>query len=147
MNKKQGISLKQIDYTGKLNEHQEYLSILKRLEKSCIYIEYVLVNEDDTRLIERFSSLMISMNEKNKWWGTKSSGKSKVYRFKASKALFDYLKQFETFCRYSVSRYGDYAQETDFGINDIAFFDHEAIPLLFTTTHEGYIIIREDVLR
>ena len=130
MNKKQGISLKQIDYTGKLNEHQEYLSILKRLEKSCIYIEYVLVNEDDTRLIERFSSLMIS-----------------VYRFKASKALFDYLKQFETFCQYSVSRYGDYAQETDFGINDIAFFDHEAKPLLYTTTHEGYIIIREDILR
>ncbi len=68
MNKKQGISLKQIDYTGKLNEHQEYLSILKRLEKSCIYIEYVLVNEDDTRLIERFSSIIKSINEKKKWW-------------------------------------------------------------------------------
>lgn len=30
--------------------------------------------------------------------------------------------------------------------DDIAFFDDKEIPLLFITTHEGYITIREDLV-
>lgn len=139
--------MKLIDYTGKLNDYKEYLQVIKQLENKCKYIEYVLVDEDETKFIEYFESLIISLKLKNKWWGTKSSQKSKVYKIKSSKEIFKYLKQFDTFCKYIVSNNGDIVENTEFGINDIAFFDDKDIPLLFTTTHEGYITIRDDLLR
>lgn len=139
--------MKLVDYTGKLNSHNEYLQVIKLLENKCKYIEYVLVDENDKEFIERFENLIISEKLKNKWWGTKSSGKSKVYRLKASKEIFNYLSRFETFCKLVFSDKGDIAEETDFGINDIAFFDDNEIPLLFTTTHEGYIEVREDLVK
>lgn len=137
--------MKLIDYTGKINSHGEYAETLKQLEKKSKYIEYVLVNESDTRFIEKFNHLITAMTSKNRWWGTKSSGRSNVYKIKSSKEIFKYLGKFETFCKYTVSIGGDIAEDTDFGINDIAFFDDKEMPLLFTTTHEGYIMIREDL--
>ena len=134
------------DYTGKLNDHKDYTEILKRLKNKTKNIEYVLVNDDDTEFTDKFSDHIISVQQKNKWWGTKSSHKYKVCRLKASLEMFDYLKKFETFCKYTVSYNGDVAERTDFGINDIAFFDDNEIPLLFTTTHEGYISVRDDFL-
>lgn len=139
--------MKLIDYTGQLNNHNEYLKVIKQLEKKCKNIEYVLVNEDETELIEKFKNFIISSTSKNKWWGTKSSKKSKIYIIKFSKEIFNYLKRFETFCKYIILNDGDIVEETEFGINDIAFFDDKEIPLLFTTTHEGYITIRDDLLK
>ncbi len=139
--------MKLLDYTGKLNSHSEYLKIIKQLENKCTYIEYVLINEEETKFIEKFESLIMSLELKNKWWGTKSSQKSKIYKIKSSSDIFKYLKQFKTFCKYMVSNNGDIVEETDFGINDIAFFDDKDMPLLFTTTHEGYIVIRDDLFR
>ena len=133
------------DYSGKLNSHADYLNILKLLKRKSKYIEYVLVDEDDTRIIDKFKDLIVSVQLKNKWWGTKSSKKSKVYKLTASKELFQYLQKFETFCKYTVSDKGDIAESTDFGFNDIAFFDDKDLPLLFTTTHEGYIAVRNDL--
>ncbi len=133
------------DYTGKLNSHEDYLNILKHLKQKSKYIEYVLVDEDDTRIVDKFKDLVVSVQPKNKWWGTKSSKKSKVYKLTASKELFQYLQRFETFCKYEVTDMGDVAENTDFGFNDIAFFDEKDLPLLFTTTHEGYIYIRSDL--
>lgn len=60
--------------------------------------------------------------------------------------MFEYLSQFEAFCKYILGDKGDVVEDTNFGINDIAFFDDKEIPLLFTTTHEGYITIREDLV-
>lgn len=134
------------DYTGKLNDHKEYLRILKLLENKCKYIEYVLVDDYDTRMIEAFKDDVISMKLKNHWWGTKSSAKNQIYKLKSSPQIFKYLKQFETFCKYIISDTGDVSEDTDFGMNDIAFFDDNKMPLLFTTTHEGYITIRKDLL-
>lgn len=139
--------LKLTDYTGKLNEHGEYLSVLGQLEKKCRYIEYVLVDEEDTRFTDKFEGLIISAEWKNKWWGTKTGGKNKVLRIKAAKEIFRYLRQLDTFCKYNMSDNGDTAEETDFGINDIAFFDDNELPLLFTTTHEGYVTIRNDLVK
>lgn len=139
--------MKLVDYTGKLNDHNEYLQIIKQLENKCKYIEYVLVNENEMKFIDNFESLIISLELKNKWWGTKSSKKTKIYKIKSSNEVFKYLKQFETFCKYTISNNGDIVEDTDFGINDIAFFDDKEIPLLFTTTHEGYITIRDDLFR
>ncbi len=137
--------MKLLDYTGKLNNHNDYLQVINRLENKCKYIDYVLVDEDDMEFIKRFENFIISLDLKNKWWGTKSSGKNRVYKVKASSDIFKYLKKFETFCKYTISNNGDIAEETEFGINDIAFFDDEELPLLFTTTHEGYIMIRDDL--
>lgn len=134
------------DYSGKVNRHEDYLELLNQLEKKCIYIEYVSVDDDDTRLTEQFKRSVIAVRPKNKWWGTKSSRRRNVYKIKASRELFQYLRRFETFCKYTVSDMGDLAQTTDFGINDIAFFDERDLPLLFTTTHEGYITVRKDLL-
>ena len=136
-----------VDHTGKLNSHEEYLKIIRLLEQKSEYIEYVLVDENDTRFIDKFNDLIVSVQSENRWWGTKSEQKSKVYKIKASKELFKYLRKFETFCKYTVSNYEDIVENSDFGINDIAFFDHEALPLLFTTTHEGYVTIRNDLLQ
>ena len=138
--------MKLVDHSGKLNSHADYLKMIKVLEQKSEYIEYVLVDADDTRFIDKFKDLVVSVQHKNEWWGTKSSKKSSVYKIKASKEIFQYLQKFETFCKYTVSNNGDIAESSDFGINDIAFYDLEALPLLFTTTHEGYITIRNDLL-
>lgn len=138
--------MKLVDYTGKLNSHADYLKMIKLLEKKSEYIEYVLVDEDDTRIIDKFKDSVVSIQPKNKWWGTKSSKKSKVCKIKASKELFQYLQKLETFCKYTVSNNGDIVENSDFGINDIAFYDRDELPLLFTTTHEGYITVRNDIL-
>ncbi len=97
------------------------MQVIKHLENKCKYIEYVLVDEDEKEFVEQFKSLIISVKFKNKWWGTKSSGRSKIYKLKASKEVFKYLSQFETFCKYTFSDKGDIAEDTNFGINDIAF--------------------------
>lgn len=129
-----------------LNSHAEYLKIIGLLERKSEYIEYVLVDEDDTRLVDKFSDYVISLRQKNEWWGTKSAQKAKVYKIKASKELFQYLRKFDTFCKFTTTISGDIAKITNFGINDIAFFDNHELPLLFTTTHEGYVSIRDDLL-
>lgn len=139
--------MKLINYTGKLNNHNEYLQVIRQLENKCRYIEYVLVDEEDKKFIEKFESLIISKERKNKWWGTKAHEENQVYKIKATKEIFNYLKKFETFCKYIISNSGDISEDTDFGINDIAFFDDKDLPLLFTTTHEGYITIRDDLFK
>lgn len=64
-----------VDYTGKLNSHNEYLQIINQLENKCKYIEYVLVNQDEIKFVEKFENLIVSLEQKNKWWGTESSKK------------------------------------------------------------------------
>ena len=77
----------------------------------------------------------------------KRSQQSTIFKIRVSKELFQYLYTFETFCKYTISDYEDVVENTDFGINDIAFFDNKELTLLFTTTREGYITIRNDLLR
>ena len=71
--------------------------------------------------------------------------------------MFEYLKFFETFCKFFygnityaedkiVDIEGASIQYTDFGIDDIAFYDDNEIPLLSTVTHECIIEVREDLL-
>lgn len=135
-----------VDYTGKFNSYNEYLQVIEQLENKCKYIEYVLIDENDTKFIEKFENFIVSLKLKNKWWGTKSSQKNKVYKIKTSNEIFKHLKKFETFCKYIISNNSDdIVETTDFGINDIAFFDDKELPLLFTTTHEGCITIRDDL--
>ena len=43
-------------------------------------------------------------------------------------------------------RVGDYSELTNFGFDDIAFYDNKENILLFTTTHEGYVSVRRDLI-
>ena len=129
-----------------LTEHSAYESMLNALEKVTKQIEYVLVDDDDTRLPDKFSADVIFKKQVKKWWGTVTSQTCTLYRLYATPALFKYLKRFETFCRLVPTDLDDCPEQTDFGINDIAFFDGKAEPILFTVTHEGYIECRNDFL-
>ena len=50
------------------------------------------------------------------------------------------FKDNRAFCKYIYTAFEDEA-------NDIAFLDDEDLPLLYTTTHEGIIMIRDDLLK
>ena len=84
---------------------------------------------------------------------TETEAKNKLIKVKSSNGLFEYLKQFETFCKYyeygttpkSFLR-GDYSEITDFGYDDIAFYNKNDEILLCTTTHEGYISISDTIV-
>ena len=93
-----------IDYTGKLNCHENYLKILNILEKKTSYIEIVLIDKKRTNeLVNKFKDKIISTELVSKWWGTETRGKNKLFKIMATKELFDYLSDFETFCKYYIS--------------------------------------------
>jgi hypothetical protein len=144
-----------IDYTGKLNKHAKYIKVLDILEQKTKYIEVVLIDEKKTNyLVEKFNKDIVSIKTVSEWWGTKTSAKNKLIRIKSSSDLFNYLKQFETFCKYyeygsnpkSFLRGDDYSESTDFGYDDIAFYNEKNEILLCTTTHEGYISISDELI-
>lgn len=138
-----------IDYTGKLNKHEDYIKILNKLELKTKYIKIVFVDGKHD-LVNKFKNDIIESDKVSQWWGTVTSKKHNLYKINASKELFIYLRKFETFTKHhkygsdikSLS-YGDYSEVTDFGIDDIAFYDDKDNCLLCTTTHEGYIMIDE----
>ena len=127
-----------------LNEYSEYIRILNYLEKAAKHIEYVLIDEDDTCLIDAVQADIYAQKDTNEWWGTQTSRRACLYRIKASPKLFSLLKKFSTFCVIKSGNRGIQTETTDFGINDIAFFDDKSEPILFTTTHEGIIELRND---
>ena len=138
--------MKYKDLSGKINDSIKYNKILDLIEDRCNYIEIVLIsNRKNNELAELFKKDIILKENVSKWWGTESTGKHILYRIKSSKELFAKLRQYETLCKYYESDNGDYSKTTSFGQDDIAFFDDKEEPLLFTTTHEGYIYLREDI--
>ncbi len=137
-----------IDYTGQLNNHEDYVQIIKRMENKCDYIEIVILDERSSNaMVDSLKDDIISKKFVSKWWQTETTVKNKLFKIKASKKLFDYLYNLNTFCIYSISDDNkEYFELTDFGYDDIAFFDNNDSILLCTTTHEGYISIREDLI-
>ena len=143
--------MKLIDYTGKLNLHNDYVNILTTLQQICTHIEIVVLDQrDSNELVDRLKSDIIYTKKVSKWWGTEMlGGKNNLYGIKASDKLFNLLKKYETFCKSAtLDDKGEFWSElTTFGYDDIAFYDDSATPLLYTTTHEGYITIREDLIK
>lgn len=137
-----------IDYSGKLNNHIDYLNMLKLLDKKCNYIEIVLIDGKETNdLVNQFQSDILNISKVNSWCGNMTNGYNKKIKINYSNELFKYLKTKETFCKFAtLPEKGDVVNFTDFGLDDIAFFDESTFPLLFTTTHEGYIYVRDDIL-
>lgn len=143
-----------IDYTGKLNNHEEYINVLDEIEIKCKYIEVVVINgRKSNELIDKFKDDILNIKKVSKWWGTQTRGSNYLYRINSSKEIFEYLRNFETFCKYyeygsnnESLRRGDYSEITDFGLDDIAFYDNNNDCLLCTTTHEGYIAANKKIL-
>ena len=133
-----------------LTDHRQFLSLLAALEKETAVIEIVQVNgeDEDTPLIKAAMPFLIKKEIVNKWHGTKRGGKgAPKLTFRADKAVFAHLRKYEHFFGNSRDEYGcDTVIETDFGQDDIAFLDNNGEPLFFTTTHEGYAVIAEEVL-
>lgn len=138
-----------IDYTGKLNDHEQYINVLNALERKAKYIEIVLIDEKETNeLVDKFKKDIVLVKRVSEWWGTITEAKNKLIRIKVTSELFEYLRTFETFCKYHISKTrGDYSEVTDFGYDDIAFYDENNNMLLCTTTHEGYITIKKDSVK
>jgi len=143
-----------VDYTGKLNNHETYINVLNKLEQKCKYIEIVVIDgRKSNELVDKFSEDILSITKVSKWWGTETRRTNYLYRINYSKELFEYMRQFETFCKYheygsnkESLRRGDYSETTNFGIDDIAFYDKDGNYLLYTTTHEGYISINKQLI-
>ena len=143
-----------IDYTGKLNNHEEYINVLDKIEIKCKYIEVVVIDgRKSNELIDKFKDDILNIKKVSKWWGTQTRGSNYLYRINSSKEIFEYLRNFETFCKYyeygsnnESLRRGDYSEITDFGLDDIAFYDNNNDCLLCTTTHEGYIAANKKIL-
>ena len=138
-----------IDYTGKLNDHKEYINVLNKVELKCKYIEIVIIDgRKSNELVDKFSSDIIEVKKVSKWWGTETKSVNNLYRIKATKEFFTYLTKYETFCKYHESfTRGDYAEITDFGYDDIAFYDENNNYILLTTTHEGNIAINDEIIQ
>ena len=139
-----------VDYIGKLNDHESYLKMLNVLERKCKYIAI----DSSHEIIDAFQNDIIKYEQSNTIWGTWTSIKFKVTFIKTSKELFEYLKKYETFCKYitnvkkeffGVEYICDNVEITSFGCNNIAFYDENNSVLLCTNTHEGFIDVRDDI--
>ena len=143
-----------IDYTGKLNEHEKYIEMLNVLDKDCDYIEVVIVDgSKNNHIVNRFNKDVISYRSVSMWWCTVTKKSHYLFKIKYTRKLLEYLKTFETFCKYheygsneETLRRGDYGETTDFGMDDIAFYDKNGRCLLSTTTHEGYVSINSELV-
>ena len=140
---------KSADYEGKLNEHKDYLKMLEILEKECSFIGIT----EDHEIIDNFKQDIIKSEKTNTWWGITVSYTNTIYYIKSSKELFEYLKKYETLCKtvrkkmkiLDIEYETDCTELTNFGVNDICFYDTNQKVLLRTNTHEGFIFVEEEI--
>ena len=129
----------------KLTSHDQYLKLLKLLEREATIIEIVQINGDDQNdpIIKAAQPYIIRKQNVNQWLGTlrKGAGVPK-YTLRAEKPFFGFLQRYEGVFFNEMDKRGcDTVRETDFGQDDIAFFNRKGEPLFYTTTHEGYAAI------
>lgn len=133
-----------------LRSHKEYLELLKKLQPSTKYIDLVQIddNQNDAVIVYALSNLkMIHKEKTNTWLGTQRGGAGVMkYTFEMNNTYWNYLSSFTSFFyNYKKDDGEDDIQTTEFGFSDIAFLDKEMQPLFFTTTHEGYAIIKQEL--
>ena len=132
--------------------HKEYLSLLRILKEKTAYISIVPIEYEGStnEIISLANKYMSCIRQKkvNRWPGTVRKGPgAKQYEFAANKRFFEELERYESFFINETNEYGwEEVRTTDFGLDDIAFLDSQNELLFFTTTHEGYAFIREDLL-
>ena len=108
------------------------------LETKCNYVEIVILDgRESNELVDKFNNDILEIRKVSKWWGTETKTVNNLYKIKATKNFFTYLEKYETFCKYYVSKNGDYNGITDFGYDDIAFYDENNNYLLFCWNYRG----------
>ena len=143
-----------INYTGRLNKHENYLKMLQVLEKKCDYIEIfiylnrrveVIDNETaDNEIALNFKKDILFSKSTPKWEDTETD-KGQLIQIKSSHELFEFLAKYETFCVSPNNK--NKCSDTDFGVDDIGFYDKDRILLLSTVTHEGIIVVDKDIAK
>ena len=123
-----------IDYTGKLNTHEDCLKVIEKLEKVCQYVEYetfckYFFSDEEIEEIE------ITEKELEEFFAGLDDADYDAEEEAADETDEDEVDIF----------IGDRSETTDFGYDDIAFYDKDNRCLLNTTTHEGYIMIDDDL--
>lgn len=125
-----------------LNNHEQYLKILNLIRKETKKIIIVQIDgKDDADPVVNTAKKMMTVEKTevvSEWFSTIAPGRKAVqYTFLKRREFFDYLSSFESF--FIVSSTNPYTViDTDFGFDDIAFFDSNGDLLFYTTTHEGF---------
>lgn len=142
-----------IKYDGRLNKHDNYLKMLEILEKRCEYIEIFVymsrrieigdIETADNEIALNFRNDIIFSKSTPKWEQTETD-KGLLIRIKASHQLFEFLSKYETFC---ISGTKIQRSDTDFGVDDIGFYDKDEILLLSAIPHEGIIDVDRDIAK
>ena len=88
-----------INYSDKLNDHESYLNILKLLQKKCDYIELLIIDGKDKEsnpIVRKFKDDILIVRKGYNGYPTLNN----IVYLKSSKKIFDYLAQYETFCKF-----------------------------------------------
>jgi hypothetical protein len=131
-----------------LKNHEEYLELLEKLERRTKYIEVVTPYSDGSKddFIINMQEYITEKRRVTSWWGTTTRGRSSsLFKIRADNEVFNYLKKYSVFCLTESDGRGFRIKLTDFGDKDIAFYDSKKKLLFCTTTHEGYLVLREDL--
>ena len=136
--------MKEITFATK----KDYLAVINFLEKQTKYVE-IVVSWDDTPnspLLTNFGDSLVTIKDISHWLETGTKGT--LYKYALSlerkKAYFQQLRKFDSFfynCEHPFS--GMYVETTDFGYQDIAFFNLQGELLFYTITHEGLAWIKK----
>ena len=136
----------------KLTGHAQHIALLAALAKKTAYITIVQICGPDAEdlIVSKASAVMELLEQKpvRRWLGTVTRGKpAQQYTYRAEKAFFAYLRTFEAFFVNETDSWGcERPRKTDFGLDDIAFLDHDRRPLFYTTTHEGYACLSRAIV-
>lgn len=127
----------------KLTNHQEYLKLLNSLKSQIKYVEILLNDESDLRIIEKFKDNIISTKEVTSWWNFHNQEvySTKLIRLTMDEKLYNYLENFDTLAYIFEPRVENTANFSEFGKNDIAFLNEHERVILRTNIKYGYIDI------
>ena len=115
-----------------ITSHEQHLELLRALEGRTRYIELVQVDEVVNFALDNM--ILLEKGFVNEWEGTRAVR----YKFESNKVFFEFLRRFEAFFINEEEGVPFREMRTDFGIDDICFFDEKNKMLFWTTTHEGY---------
>ncbi|QQK08523.1 hypothetical protein [Miniphocaeibacter halophilus] len=130
------------------NLRDNYKNIVDYLEENTEYIELVNFkyegreSEFDTRFFNIIYDDIIEKSSVMRWAGTpKGPDDSNMYKVKASKELFDFMREQKFFFR---AKKGGFLFDNLESQADIAFYNKNNICLLYTTTEEAIVGIYDE---
>lgn len=126
-----------------LNSHKDYIKLLNKLKENIFYLEIILNDESDLRILELFKDNIIFVKKVNSWWGLQNKHffKTKLFRLKMDNKLYNFFCTFDTFGYIENVGIESNKNFSNFGKNDVAFLDKQENVILRTDIKNGYIDI------